>query len=85
VDPVIVRVYKSKSQSSAAKEYGNDAAKLARQGYVPVSQSWEPGKSGCLRFLFTLGLSAWIFKPAGSLTVTYRIEQPQPQPQIPPQ
>jgi hypothetical protein len=77
LDQVIVRTYKAKSQSKAAKGFSRDAAKLARKGYMPIAQSWEQGKSGVLRFAITLGLSAWVLKPAGSLTVTYRLEPAQ--------
>jgi hypothetical protein len=74
---VIVRTYKAKSRPIAAKAFSADAEKLAGQGYIVVLQSWEPGKTGCLRSLLTLTL------PAGSLTVTYRLEAtpdaPKPQ------
>ena len=77
---VIVRTYKAKSRPIAAKAFSADAEKLAGQGYIVVLQSWETGKTGCL---LTPTLSAWIFKPAGSLTVTYRLDStpnvPKPQ------
>jgi hypothetical protein len=77
---VIVRTYKAKSRPIAAKAFSADAEKLAGQGYIVVLQSWETGKTGCL---LTPTLSAWIFKPAGSLTVTYSLEStpdaPKPQ------
>ena len=77
---VIVRTYKAKSRPIAAKALSADAEKLAAQGYIVVLQSWETGKTGCL---LTSTLSAWIFKPTGSLTVTYSLEStpdaPKPQ------
>jgi hypothetical protein len=77
---VIVRTYKAKSRPIAAKALSADAEKLAAQGYIVVLQSWEPGKTGCL---LPPTRSAWIFKPTGSLTVTYKLESapnaPKPQ------
>ena len=74
---VIVRTYKAKSRPIAAKAFSADAEKLAGQGYIVVLQSWETGKTGCLRSLLTLTL------PAGLLTVTYRLDStpnvPKPQ------
>ena len=73
-----VKIYKGKSQEKAARQFSRDAEKMARDGWEVVAQSWEPGKTGCLRFLLTLTASAWIFKPAGSLTVTYKKPAPVP-------
>ena len=77
---VIVRTYKAKSRPIAVKAFSDDAKTLASQGYIVVLQSWEPGKTWCLP---TSTLSAWIFKPAGLLTVTYRLDStpnvPKPQ------
>jgi hypothetical protein len=68
---VIVRTYKAKSRPIAVKAFSDDAEKLAGQGYIVVLQSWEPGKTGRM------------FKPAGLLTVTYRLDSapnvPKPQ------
>jgi hypothetical protein len=68
---VIVRTYKAKSRPIAVKAFSADAETLAGQGYIVVLQSWEPGKIGR------------IFKPGGSLTVTYRLDSapnvPKPQ------
>jgi hypothetical protein len=78
---VIVRTYKAKSRPIAVNAFRADAETLAGQGYIVVLQSWEAGKTGCLP---TSTLSAWIFKPAGLLTVTYRLDSapnvPKPQP-----
>ena len=77
---VIVRTYKAKSRPIAAKAFSADAEELAGQGYIVVLQSWEPGKTGCLRCLRSL---LTLTLPAGSLTVTYRLElapnAPKPQ------
>ena len=72
---VMVRTYKAKSRPMAAKAFSSDAEKLAGQGYGVVLQSWESGKTGWLRFVLTLTLSRWLFKPDGSLTVTYRLDR----------
>jgi hypothetical protein len=68
---VIVRTYKAKSRPIAVKAFSDEAKTLASQGYIVVLQSWEPGKTGR------------IFKPGGSLTVTYRLDSapnvPKPQ------
>jgi len=68
---VIVRTYKAKSRPIAVKAFSDEAKTLASQGYSVVLQSWEPGKTGRM------------FKPAGSLTVTYRLDSapnvPKPQ------
>ena len=79
--PIVVRTYRG-SQSSATNAFQNDAARLAAQGYVPISQSWAPGSWGCGAFLVALllcllliGILVFIYmlivKPAGTLTVTY--------------
>lgn len=75
-DLVIVRSYKSKNQPAAAREFAKDARKLAAQGYRPVAQSWEEGKTGIARLIVTAGTSAFAFKPKGSLSVTYQLEVP---------
>lgn len=90
-DLVIVRSYKAKNQPAAAREFAKDARKLAAQGYRPIAQSWEEGKTGLLRLIVTGGTSAFALKPKGSLTVTYQLETPaapvivQPPPALVPQ
>ncbi len=76
-DQVIVRSYKAKRQEEAAREFAKDATALARQGYQPVSQSWAEGRSGCLRVVLLGFVGALVFKPAGTLSVTYRKEVAQ--------
>jgi len=79
---VIVRVYKGRQQHDATNAFQKDAAKLAQQGYVPVSQSWAQGQWGCGAFLVAIvlfvvliGILVFIYmllvKPEGTLTVTY--------------
>lgn len=81
-DAVIVRSYKAKNQPAAAREFANDAKKLAKQGYRPIAQSWEEGKTGLARLVVTGGISAFALKPKGSLTVTYQLETAAPAPII---
>jgi hypothetical protein len=70
-EPVIVRVYPGKRQSDAAETYGDEAALLARSGYLPVAHSWAPGEPGVGRFLALGGLGAVALRPEGALVVTY--------------
>jgi hypothetical protein len=80
---VLVRTYRAKSQADAASVFQADAARLAAQGYYPVSQSWAEGSWGCGAFLLALvlavvliGILIFIYllvvKPDGTLTVTYQ-------------
>lgn len=80
---IIVRTYKG-SQSGAASSFQRDAAKLAEQGYFPISQSWAQGSWSCGAFIVALilcfvlvGILVFIYmllvKPAGTLTVTYEL------------
>jgi hypothetical protein len=68
---IIVRIYKAKSRPIALKAFNAEAEQLAGQGYIVVMHSWEAGKTGCLP---VSTLSTWVFKPAGLLTVTYRLD-----------
>ena len=76
-----IRTYTG-SQERATKEFREDAKYLARQGYMPTSQSWAPGTYGCGSFFLALilcfvliGIFIFIYmlivKPEGTLTVTY--------------
>lgn len=69
---IIVKTYEGKRQSDAAKKFQADAQKMAADGYRPVSQSWADGRAGCMRIL-TLGLFSLVWKPDGTLTVTYEL------------
>ena len=66
-----VRTYTARRQHDAAKAFAKDAAKMGEQGWSPVSQSWAPGKSGCLRTVMLGFVFAWAIPPKGSLLVTY--------------
>jgi hypothetical protein len=72
--PVVVKTYEAKKQADAAKEFAEDAAVMAKQGYRPVSQSWAEGKIGVGRAV-ALGFASLMFKPAGTLTVTYTLQE----------
>lgn len=52
------------------KEFERDANKLARDGWVVVSQSERTQRSGCGRIL-ALGLFTLLFKPKPLIVVTY--------------
>ena len=89
---IAVRTYKG-SENYAARQFQEDATKMAQHGYFPVSQSWAQGSWGCGAWLIALiacviliGLLVFVYllivKPAGTLTVTYQL-QPRPFPQYP--
>jgi hypothetical protein len=84
---VLVRVYEANQQADAVTKFEADAARLARDGYVPVAQSWAQGQWGCGAWLVALllcivliGILVFIYmlivKPEGTLTVTYRLDKP---------
>jgi len=88
--PVEIRIYRAKRPEEAARAFQEDAPRLYEQGYEIASQSWADGRSGCLRVLF-FGIFALIFKPMGTLTVSYRarpgvdlLELQRKQPETPP-
>lgn len=68
---IMVKVYKGRDQSHAASEYAKDAGQLAVHGWSPTGQSWADGRSGCLRVLMLGFIGALVWKPKGTLTVTY--------------
>ena len=84
---VIVRAYRARSQQAAAPQMQADAERLAAAGYTPVAQSWAQGSWGAGAFilaiililLFGLGLllllALLIWRPAGTLTVTYQLRE----------
>lgn len=78
----IVKTYKG-NQEKAQKLFLQDAERMAKKGYQPVSENWQPGSYGFGDFLVALllcflliGILVFIYmiivKPAGTLTVTYR-------------
>jgi len=82
-DPIVVRIY-SGSQEAAMVAFQADTAKMAKQGYFPISQTWAPGAYGCGSFLLALALCIVligiivflymvIVKPPGALSVTYEL------------
>ena len=69
-EQAVIGMYRSRTLGGATGQYQVDARALAAQGYEPVGQSWAEGKRGCLSLiLFGGGL---LFRPKGTLTVTYR-------------
>jgi hypothetical protein len=76
LERVVVVTYSGRTQEDAASHFAEDAAVLAEDGYAPTSQSWADGRSGCLRFILLGGFGALIFKPDGTLTVTYQLREP---------
>ncbi len=80
----LVRTYRGRQQSQAIASYEKDAETLAQRGYAPVGQSWGDGQWDGGTFLIALILSLFgvglillaymaIFRPDGSLCVTYRL------------
>ena len=64
---------------------GSSPEEMIEKGYQPVVQSWADGSWGCGSFLVALllcfvviGLVVFVYmlivKPAGTLTVTYRLK-----------
>lgn len=92
---VIVRAYRARSQQAAAPQMQADAERLAAAGYAPVAQSWAQGSWGAGAFilaiililLFGLGLllllALLIWRPAGTLTVTYELREQATPPSAP--
>ena len=83
----LIKTYTGWSQTSAIVAFQKDAETLAREGYEPISQSWEDGRWGCGSFLVALllcavviGILVFIYmlfvEPPGTLTVTYALKPP---------
>ena len=68
--PVIVRLYPGRTQTDAATVYVDEAIYLAKNGYLPVAQSWAVGEPGVGRILALGTLGAVALRPKGALTVT---------------
>jgi len=85
-EPIVVKIYKGSSESFTLAAFQADAAKMAQQGYFPISQTWAPGAYGCESFLLAIllcivliGIIVFIYmlivKPPGTLSVTYELRQ----------
>jgi hypothetical protein len=70
--PVEIRIYRARRPEDASRDFQADAVGMHELGYEVVSQSWAEGRSGCLRVVALGFFGALVFKPNGSLTVTYR-------------
>jgi len=84
----LVRTYRGRPRV-AQEIYAKDAQQLAKNGWVPVSERYEPGSWGCLAFLVALvlafvliGILIFLYlltvKPEGTLFVTYARQAHQP-------
>ena len=73
-EAVVVFSYPGRTQADAAALFSKHARDLARDGYVPVSQSWAEGRPGVGRVLM-IGEAAGMLKPNGFLTVTYSLQE----------
>lgn len=82
----IIETYKG-NQTASQKLFLKDAAKKAKKGYTPLSQSFEPGSYGGLAFIIAIllcfvliGILVFLYmlivKPPGTLTVTYEYNEP---------
>ena len=87
---VVIKTYKG-NQQQATEAFQFDAAHMAAQGYRPTAQTWAPGSYGCGSFvvaallcLVLIGFIVFIYmlivKPAGTLTVTYALQESSPAP-----
>ena len=79
---VLVRRYRGRTQNDVVSSYQADAAALALEGYLPVTQSWAYGQWStavvfiavilCLFLVgFVLVALMVVTKPDGDLLVTY--------------
>lgn len=87
---LVVKTYRG-TQETAAKQFEWDAAKMAAQGYQPVSQAYLPGTWGAGSFILALllcvvliGIVVFVYmllvKPHGTLSVTYELRAAAPEP-----
>lgn len=91
----LIRTYPG-DKRAASLIYQQDAARLAQAGYRPTAVDWSPGQYSAVAFVVALilcvlliGILVFIYmiivKPAGTLTVTYTLEQPTARPEPAPQ
>jgi len=80
-----IRSYKG-NQSVSAKLFQEHAIEMAKKGYIPTSQNYQPGEwsggaflmAGLLCFIlvgFLVFIYMLIVKPEGTLTVTYEYKE----------
>lgn len=73
-------------QDKANSLFHADSIKMAESNYYPTTQNWSQGQYGCGAFLLALalcfiviGILVFIYmlivKPAGTLTVTYKLKE----------
>ncbi len=83
-DTFLLRAYRGHEQADAMAAYARDAEVLVTQGYEPVGQSWGEGRWELATFVLALILCLFwvgvlllvymaIFRPEGTLLVTYRL------------
>jgi hypothetical protein len=82
VTEVMVRTYTGANQAEAAARYGEDAVRLASEGWAAASQSWVEGEwpasayiAAFVLVIFVIGIALLILfalvKPKRTLMVTY--------------
>lgn len=81
----IVKKYRGKLEV-ATLLFEQDANKMEKENYFPVTQNYVPGSWGCMSFLVALllcvivvGVLVFVYmlivKPAGTLVVTYELKE----------
>jgi hypothetical protein len=81
-EDIIVRTFRANSPASAARWYQEDLSDLVDHGYLPVTQTWQPGewRSGAFvaaLLLLFVGIGVLVFlylvvmRPPGTMIVTY--------------
>jgi hypothetical protein len=73
LEPIVIRTYPGRTQADAATAFADEARDFAADGYFPVGQSWADGRSGLGRVIALGFFGALVFKPNGTLTVTYEL------------
>lgn len=83
--PIIIKTYKGNEEISR-RVFNHDKIAMQKQGYYPVSINYTPGSWGfgsfliaALLVLILIGIIVFIYmiivKPAGYLTVTYKLRE----------
>lgn len=82
-EEVILRTFRADSPASAARWYQADLSDLVDHGYLPATQTWQPGEWGFgafvvalfLLLLFGIGVIVFAYllvvRPPGTMLVTY--------------